>query len=383
MIKTNTFDVLVVYTQSVATSASHIDAYNITPFSLTPGREHYSQAYAYFLRKCRNANLRAAFTTSSDIVGPGTCKSYWMYKNGRWSKSKELCYAPLIFDKISPLGNNLRKKRNLLFSNGVAQPFNDPDLLVLFNDKLKTFRKLKKLTIPTVAITLSTIVKSIAKLNKITVNHANKNDFSTSYVLKDRFGAGGIHIYKLDTNPIGKITKIMTDTPEISFILQPFTKFDQGYGHKNIKGYTDIRIIYAQGEIIQRYVRTAQEKDFRCNEHQGGKVLYINEKAIPTSITNASKKILKILNKNKALFALDFIISNSGNAYFLEGNIKPGIYWSNSAADRTNTKALINVIVQELKVRTENYTFKTRPISTIDISTFIPSAPISKVPIVA
>ena len=49
---------------------------------------------------------------------------------------------------------------------------------------------------------------------------------------------------------------------------------------------------------------------------------------------------------------MDFLVSNNGNAYLLEGNIKPGIYWGlSSREDKTNTKKLIRKIISEIGIR--------------------------------
>ena len=354
MKKTNTFDVMVVYTENVATSSSSKKMGNHSPFALATERKHYDIAYAYFLTQCKKSGLKAAFTTSDDIIGPGTCKTYWTYKKNNWHKYDKFGFAPIIFDKVSPLSIKLAHKRDLLFSNGKSLPFNDPNLLVIFNDKLKTFKKLTEHTVPTVNITLKTVINSLIKLDNLIALHKNYKDFTTEFILKDRFGAGGIDIYKIGINPIEEITKILSLNQNVSFILQPFTKFDEGYTHNDTKGYTDIRIIYSQGKIVQRYIRTAKKKDFRCNEHQGGSVTYINSSQVPKSVKIASEAILKILNGKNSHFALDFIVSNNGNAYFLEGNINPGIYWSlNSYEDKINTKKLIRIIVKEIVRRSD------------------------------
>jgi glutathione synthase/RimK-type ligase-like ATP-grasp enzyme len=377
----NTFDVLVVYTESVATSSSSKKTHNTTPFSLAKGREHYAAAYAYFLTKCSQIGLSAAFTTSADIVGPGKCKSYWVFKEDQWEKVNEFGFAPLIFDKVSPLRKGLRKKRDLLFAEGISLPFNDTYLLALFNDKLKTFKKLYDFTIPTVNITQKTVSLSLSRLEGLITNHKNKNDFSDSFVLKDRFGAGGIDIYLIGKNPIEHITKILKASPRVNFVLQPFAKFDKGYGYKQHKGYTDIRVIYSRGKIVQRYIRTAKASDFRCNEHQGGKVMYIGSSAIPRGVTIASNAILGLLKSENALFALDFIVSNNGNVYFLEGNINPGIYWGSSIEDKVNTKKLIKVIVKELKRRTEENIVHAAKTADFGIPAFNPLTPIPKIPL--
>lgn len=371
MKKTSIFDVLIVYTGSIASSASSKNLKNTTPFSLAKNREHYSQAYAYFLKTCFDKGLKAAFTTSSDIVGPGKCKTYWIYKNKRWYKKIEFGFASIIFDKFSPLKKNLKKKRDILFFDNISEPFNDPDLMTLFNDKLSTFKKLQDFSIPTVKISEKTVSLSINKLNNLILKHKNPEDFAESFVLKDRFGAGGMDIYIINTNPIVKIAQILKSLPKVSFVLQPFTNFDKGYSHKNVFGYADIRIIYSKGEIIQRYIRTAKANDFRCNEHQGGKVKYIMGSSIPKNVKLLSSKILEIIDKKDSLFALDFLVSNKGNAYLLEGNINPGIYWGiNSKEDKINTKKLIRSIVKELGSRVKH---KKSIVADIDINDIRPS----------
>lgn len=351
---THTMDVLIVYTQSNSMSASSKLKGNVTPFALSKGREHYAPAYAYFLAQCKKIGLKAAFATSKDIVGPGTCSSYWTYDNSGWKKVVNTVFSPMVFDKVSPVSLALKNARAVLFRDGISTPFNDPLMLNLFNDKLKTFTTLHAHTIPTVNINKGSIEKSLARLEKLIASHENYKDFSKSFVLKDRFGAGGIDIYKIGNDPIAEIKKILLATPGISFILQPFTKFDKGYQYNGEAGYADIRIIYSQGEVVQRYVRTAKQDDFRCNEHQGGKVSYIESQSIPDSVRIKSDAIIKLIKGEGALFALDFIISNNGNVYFLEGNINPGIYWGiNSVEDKINTKKLIVTIVGELKRRTE------------------------------
>ena len=199
---THIFDVLVVYTESVATSASSQLKGNLMPFSLAINREHYSSAYAYFLKTCKKNNLTAAFTTSADVIAPGTCSNYWEYKNSKWEKVNEQAFAPLIFDKVSPLRKSTKEARRLLFSNRISRPFNDTSLLSLFNDKLKTYTDLSEFTIPSVSITEKTIESSISDLNKHIAKHENRNDFSKDFILKDRFGAGGVDIYKINTKKL-------------------------------------------------------------------------------------------------------------------------------------------------------------------------------------
>lgn len=107
------FDVLIVYTDAIATSAK--DGSATMPFSVASNREHYNNAYAYLLKTCQKHNLKAAFTTSADIIDSGICKNYWLFENNTWIKFKEACFSSFIFDKFSPI-NKIQKKNGIFCS---------------------------------------------------------------------------------------------------------------------------------------------------------------------------------------------------------------------------------------------------------------------------
>jgi len=71
-------------------------------------------------------------------------------------------------------------------------------------------------------------------------------------------------------------------------------------------------------------------------------------------VVQYAQNIARELAKPSSVYALDFIVSNNGNIYFLEGNCGPGICWdSNLPKDEQMAKRLIQTIVKELKVRSE------------------------------
>ena len=355
MTKLTSFDVLIVYAQTIAKSASDTSPDNLTPFPIGSRNESYNTVYGHFLDICHQHNLSAAFTTSADIIGPGFCRSYWSFENDHWRKSNSPCYSALIFDKFSPIGKGLLSRRQLLFSNPKVRPFNDPDLFNLFFDKQKTYNSLSEYSIPTISVTtptLSGIADSCQGLTKLMKSHSGSRDFTTDIIMKDRFGAGGRRVYKLKAGQYQEMLAIILKNTRISYVIQPFVKFDRGFTYQNCPGSTDIRLIYLQGKIAQSYIRMAKPGDFRCNEHQGGSLTYLSLAEIPQSLIAKSNVIANILNKKCSLYALDFIISNRGNVYLLEGNTGPGLDWNMSLIkNEIEAKKLISLIVQELSAR--------------------------------
>lgn len=355
MPKLTRLDVLIVYNEKAATSASDPAVNNLSPFLNGSTNDSYNEVYGYFLETCRKLHLKAGFSTSADIIGPGKCHNYWSFSRNKWHKILSPCYSTQIFAKYSPTTKSGKLKRKLLFSSPKIKPYNSPDLFNLFFDKQKTYEALAGHSIPTISLKINTlegISNSCATLNKLLSIHPGINDFSTDIVMKDRYGAGGQHVYKFKSGQVDKMLDITNKNINISFIIQPFARFDQGFAYNGSRFSTDIRFVYLGGEIVQSYIRMAKPEEFRCNEHQGGSLTYVPLKTIPKKLIIKSNKIAEILNKKSSLYSLDFIMSNNGNPYFLEGNTGPGLDWNTSLRENElKSKKLIRLLVKDLASR--------------------------------
>lgn len=346
------FDVLIVYSEKLANSASSVSGVISAPFSKRSNNESYNLVYSYFLKTCQKNNLKAAFTTSADIVGAGKCQSYWLFENNAWIKVQKTAFSKLIFDKFSPIGKSRTIRRNLLFSSKRTKPFNNPHLFDLCFDKQKTYEALSDFSIPTVVIRDSSrqgVIKAQKLLKEKIAKHQNRSDFSEEVVIKDRFGAGGLNVYKFGNDQTEMMIAVVKKYNNKSFVIQPFVKFDKGFSFQNSSKPTDIRLIFLRQKIIQTYIRIAKKGDFRCNEHAGGLLKYIPKNKVPSKVVAVSRNIAKILNKKSSLFALDFIISNNGNIYLLEANTGPGLDWNLSIKENEiEAKKLIRIIIKEI-----------------------------------
>jgi glutathione synthase/RimK-type ligase-like ATP-grasp enzyme len=346
------FDVLIVYSEKLANSAGSLSGKITTPFSKRFNNESYNLVYGYFLKTCRKNKLKAAFTTSADIIGAGLVRSYWLFENETWIKIRKTGFSKMIFDKFSPAIKSRKIKRDLLFSSKRIRPFNDPYLFDLCFDKQKTYKMLNNFSIPTVTIedgTKQGVSRALKLLKEKMATHYNKSDFSEEVVMKDRFGAGGLNVYKFGNGQVKKMTSTVKKHKSVSFIIQPFVKFDKGLCFQNSFRPIDIRLIYLGQKIVQTYIRIAKKGDFRCNEHAGGLLKYISKSEVPLEITAVSKRIANTLNKKSSLLALDFITSNNGNIYLLEANTGPGLDWNLSIKEnKIEAKKLMRIIIKEI-----------------------------------
>lgn len=353
------FDVLIVYNGSLARSASLNTAKNVTPFPAGSKQHACNSAYQYFLESCRRYGLSGALSTTSDVVGPGLCQSYWLIQNGHWTKHVGLCTSRMIFDKFAPNNRALKSARELLFAKRFVKPYNHPLHFNLFFDKQQIYDKLPDFAIPTVSVqtkSLSGVNRSISKLRQILKSHRGFAEFNETLILKDRHGAGGNHVYKVA--PQAKpILALMRDNPTISFVLQPFVKFTQGFQFEGSTISTDIRFIFLKGKIVMTYIRRAKPGDFRCNSHYGGQVDYLTTRQIPSALLAKAKEIATKLNSRLTLFSLDFMVSDNNQIFLIEGNTGPGLTWDeHNSRDKSMTMRLINLVTKELATRKTSQT---------------------------
>jgi glutathione synthase/RimK-type ligase-like ATP-grasp enzyme len=101
--------------------------------------------------------------------------------------------------------------------------------------------------------------------------------------------------------------------------------------------------------IIQSYLRIAKTDEFRANAQQGGKVMYLSNALIPQDVITMVDNINAQLPSTTAIYTLDFIKSDNGNLYFIEGNMSPGLNWFDEEDER-RAKVLIRSIVENLKL---------------------------------
>ncbi|PIW37257.1 MAG: hypothetical protein COW24_00965 [Candidatus Kerfeldbacteria bacterium CG15_BIG_FIL_POST_REV_8_21_14_020_45_12] len=343
------FDVIVVYDGTTVKGASDKSYRGRTPFPKPSASFSYNKSYEYFLKQCKRSGLRAAFASTSDITAGGLFQSVWVYQKN-WKRVHGLSNARIVFDKFSHL-DTYNAKYDAKLKNKIdgVQYFHNPGIRALFDDKLRTYGRFSDFAIPTVKIDLkSSSTISFAKKALLDQIQAHKHmvDFTRLFVLKDQFGAGGVDVHKVkrmvDFLDIGKRDEL------VSYILQPLI-IANGFDFFNQKGYVDLRVIVCGGQITSCYIRTAKPGEFRANASRGGSVDYIEKKQIPKDVISMSKSINDLLPVQDGFYALDFIKSSTGNLYFIEGNITPGLNWFN-AKDERQVKQFMRSIVSQISL---------------------------------
>jgi glutathione synthase/RimK-type ligase-like ATP-grasp enzyme len=359
------FDLIIVYSGGVAHSAGDRNYREQTPFSQKTNAYIYNDSYKYFLLRCKKMGLTAAFTSSADIIGPGLFKSFWTYDRD-WTKNSDQAQSKLFFHKFSASTPGQKAKLRLLTRSKNIYLFNDQKLKNIFQNKLNTYKNFKEFAIPTTETTSlspKTILAAKKKLDTLLKKRKYEDDFNDNYIIKDKTGAGGYKIYKVNFKKLksADFAAILKQydldkkkSKQSSYIIQPFLDCTRGFVFGKNRGLIDLRVIVLNRKIIQSYIRIAKPGNFRCNEHQGGRSVFISLNQIPQDVIAMTKKIAKQLqtklNLKHSFYALDFIRSNNGHLYFIEGNDRPGLYWNpGSKLEEKKARELINLIVNELK----------------------------------
>ena len=360
--KIKPYDVIVVYSEDIANSAIDKQYREKSPFSSKGSYGIYNDSYRYFLLQCKEIGIKAAFATSKDIIGSGLFQSFWTYDK-EWVRNYGKAYSRILFDKFTPVTIKQENKLKLFTSSKSVYTFSNKKLKDIFQNKLNTYKYSKEFAVPTVEITNPSkreIVLAKTRLDKLLKKHRYRVDFNAGYIIKDTTGAGGFKIFKVDFDKCSfkEIRKHYEldkkDNKLLSYILQPFINCDKGFVFGKYRGLMDLRVIILNNKIVQTYIRIARKGEFISNEHQGGNLVYIPIKIIPKYVLTMTRKIIKKLdtdlNLKHSLYALDFIRSNNGNLYFLEGNTTPGIDWNpRKKINEIKSKELINLIVNEIK----------------------------------
>ena len=364
--QTNRFDLIVVYSGSIAKSAGDGLYSEEMPFPAKGRRKIYNDSYSYLLSKCKKLGLTAAFATSNDIIGPGQFQSFWTFDK-TWIKNQGIAHARVIFQKFSPSTKKQKQQFRLLADSRSVYLFNVQKLKDVFQDKLNTYKLFQEFAIPTVELNdLSprSIASAKKKLDLLLENRKYQNDINENYIIKDKTGSGGYKIYKVkfdgqrmieDEEMIRQLKFDQNKKRLSAYIMQPFISCQNGFDFEKHRGLIDLRVIVLNRYIIQTYIRIAKKGNFKCNEHQGGNLVYMPISSIPENVFTMSQAIIEKLNSElnlkHSLYTLDFIQSTNANLYFIEGNDGPGLDWDHAKKiNERKSKELIDAIVNELKI---------------------------------
>ena len=309
-------------------------------------------SYAFFLKKLKKLGIKTCLLPALSITKTGEIERFWHYEDN-WKKKEQTCKPQIIFNKTITTEKKEQKKLNLLRKKDTYF-FNDK-IDGIFSDKYKSFKFLKKTSIPTAPIkenSKSGILKAKNNLDKTLNNHKSKKDFDKiNYVVKKRKGGGGRGVFKVKLPNIKE--KVIKKLNKKDYILQPYIDYKTGFVYKNKRQNSDLRLTVLKNKLIHAYYRVAPKKEFQSNITKGAKPIFIKKKEIPNEVLKEykrlKKKITKELSIKHSFYTLDFIKSSNKNLYLVEANSKPGMIWEERKEDKKNIKKMLLSLAKTLK----------------------------------
>lgn len=230
-------------------------------------------------------------------AGKGIFSQGWKIKKGKFIKYNTPIAAKVVFNK-APLHSN----------GGIDWTIvNKWVLIKQMQNKYRTYQLFKKFMKPTYHIT-SRRDFSVA-LKKVTTEKA---------VYKPNEGSSGRGII------ISKKELLKKKMKSFDGLLQDFIDTSGGVPGVCV-GTHDMRILMMDGKIIQTYIRLPKKGSLIANIAQGGTMMEIPLKKVPTAALRITRTIDRYFKKyGTRIYAIDFGFE-AGKPYLIELNPQPGL----------------------------------------------------------
>ncbi len=271
----------------------------------------YQYSYEYFYTLCKKQGIqmyRASYQWYD--YQKHLFKYAWVYegKGANWKKVYNI-KPDLVYDKTKA-SSEVYLKKELIEEH---YPFiNDLNFTKLIDDKFVTgllFEKWSK--------------KNWLVKNNADIFLAMKNIHSQKFVLKPLSESGGKGIYILDKNKAVTLPKI--NSP---YILQEF--IDSSKGVPGVSSHMhDLRLVCVNDKIIYSYIREPRKGSYLANLAQGGSLIIVPIKKLPSSLLPIIKKANEIFATfSPRIYSIDFMFDEKKKPWVVELNSMPGLYFT-------------------------------------------------------
>lgn len=272
--------------------------------------KNWKRVHSIFSKRANKHELEVYFAHYKEYED-GKLKRAWTYRNNRWVKVKNQ-EIDLVYSRFARtiFLNNQKDKKAVIFKYRMAEQvslINHPLIDEFCWDKRIVSEFFPEFTPKTFLVNTLRGLKTVLPGIK-----------SEKIVLKPRYGTLGENVIITDKNELPE--KIEKNT-----IVQEL--IDTSNGIKDlVKGWHDLRLIMANGEIDHAFIRVPKNGLFVANIALGGKKIFIKNKQIPKNVIRIAKKIDRLFKEFKPrLYSIDFLINKKQKPYIVECNSQPMI----------------------------------------------------------
>ena len=259
-------------------------------------------------------------------------KKGWIYDEALGWKQIFDFKADFIVDK-SPLTKKFESYKKYFSRRHMI--LNPHYIEELCSDKLKTYNMFK------VFVPLSVKVN-----NKKEFLKQLKRIRTEKIVLKPEFGSSAVGVKILDKH------KAINNPPKIdkNTLLQEFIECKKENRFRFHYGVYDLRVVLAQGKIIDSFFRVSRKGVLTSNISTGGRVVFIHKDKLPENVLKDVKKIeSKLKHYSPRLYTMDFVIDKNNRVWLIEMNSKPGFFFYSEYAPRKRQEAFEKALIGAIK----------------------------------
>ncbi len=305
----------------------------------------FNQSYDHFLRCSEKKGMEIIIAHYKDYsMATGHIRDGWKLTQGYWEKAGETP-VEFVYDKFPATDKKTRAIKENLVERGIGI-FNDPDLEKLFKDKAATHELFPDLVPYTLAVN-GTHDEMMAVIEELRNKKEMHSDLDTNKIIaKPRYGHGGKGITSITGTDYDDLKRIENQ----EYIVQPFLETSDGIPELGIPGRHDLRVIVADREIRQAYLRMPPKDGHISSMDFGGDIQYVDIEQIPPCFLDVVRTVdNELIHCEHELYCIDMALGKSGKVWVYELNGKPGQVWDPSnSEDIKQTQKLQEIILDTL-----------------------------------
>lgn len=270
--------------------------------SLPFAKDEDRKGYARFFSLAQEYNFSPIALLEEDYTN-GSYTKGWQWNGTEWHRVKGPISPTIIFDKTKFTYHGITERME---SEAHFITVNPWEMNIVASDKLFSGIAFSHITPKTVMIH-----------NRQQLSRALDQITTDKVVLKPRLGIGGEGIRILPRKKAYGVRSIE------NMILQEFIDTKKGIADTYV-GIHDFRVIIAGDTPVFSYIRTPAPGTELCNISQGGGVIDVPLKSMPTTLRPLLKTIYEALSLFPYKFySADFLFKNTKTPLLIELNTKP------------------------------------------------------------
>lgn len=304
-------------------------------------RINMNDGYALLFAIARERGIPVVLANDRDY-GEGRLDRGWIHDGYRWTAWRDIGIL-MVYDQFPSTSPQGRQVVADMQARGIPV-FNDPDVTLVVDDKLLTYRNFPEM-VPYTHYhhaghddPRATLEAFLAGLERVGLGDVD------AFVAKAQVGWGAKHLYRFTQQNLGDFWNL----PSLEFVLQPFLDSGAGIPEIGVRGRHDFRVLMENGRFVTAMVRQPAHHDWIANYFDPERLIFLHdEEQVPADILNTVRAAdARFDAYHPRLVSYDMARLDNGRVVCWEMNSRPGISPDSRREDDVRSaQALMQAIV--------------------------------------